>query len=128
MTDPDPFASDLSERTRSAPADLVAAFASEVVWQGDAYARANRGAILGLIESNRQAAANATAEDIALTLTQQATLVERMAAHFAMRAAETIDPHASATLAKTALSAVRTLVQIKSAQYSMMKDRHGEDA
>jgi hypothetical protein len=117
-----------AERTTSASPDLVTAFASEVVWQGDAYARANRGVIFGLIESNRQAAANATAEDIALTLTQQATLVERMAAHFAMRAVAASDPHASATLAKTALSAVRTLVQIKSAQYQMMKDRHGDDS
>lgn len=117
-----------AERTPSASADLVAAFAAEVVWQGDDYARAHKGAILALIDSNRQAAASASVDDIALTLTQQATLVERLAAHFAMRAAAQTDPNAASSLAKTALSAVRTLVQIKSAQYQMLRDRHGEDA
>lgn len=126
MTDPDPFAAELSERTHSASSDLVAAFAAEVMWQGDAYARANRGAVLALIESNRVAATSASVDSIAITLSQQATLVERMAAHFAMRAAETLDPNASATLAKTALSAVRTLVQLKSVQYQLLRERHGE--
>ena len=115
-----------TERT-SASGDLVSAFAAEVMWHGDAYARAHKDSIVALIDANRDAAASASVNEIALTLTRQATLVERMAAHFAMRAAATSDPNAAATLAKTSLSAVRTLMQINSAQYQMLKDRHGED-